>query len=297
MESIDTIVPDSFSPAKKSFCAHVESALSSAQKGAMVTESNALAPLTEPIAAESGSGRFRTGTLFIFPSPVSYSAAWEFQLRLHHERLLDRRPDTVMILEHRPVYTLGRSTRPSDWGGDEYALRANGADVHPVNRGGSITFHGPGQIVVYPILKIDAYAAGPRRLVWMLEEVIVRLLARWNIPGCRVDKKPGVWVTSPRPAKIASIGIRIEQGISLHGFALNVDMDLAPFQYIRPCGLMDCFMTSMTNLGKTGFSTDEIKHELARIFGDVFGIEWTTTESPSNCAAADRRVPLTASYL
>jgi lipoate-protein ligase B len=198
-----------------------------------------------------------------------------------------------------PVYTLGRSTRPSDWLGNEYVLRAQGAELHHVNRGGSITFHGPGQIVVYPILKVAEYAAGPRRLVWLLEEVIIRLLAYWNIRGSRIDNKPGVWVMSSRPEKIASIGIRIDQGVSLHGFALNVDMDLAPFQHIHPCGFTDCIMTSMRNLGATGFSIHKIKHDLARIFGEVFGIEWTTvTEVPCHpVPASDGPVRINASHL
>ena len=229
----------------------------------------------------------RTGELLVFSAPIAYSTAWEFQSRLHRERLLGLRPDTVAILEHQPVYTLGRSTQSSDWLGNEELLREQGADLVRVNRGGSITFHGPGQIVVYPILKTADYAAGPRRLVWLLEEVLITLLARWNIAGQRIERKPGVWVLSPHPSKIASIGIRIERGISLHGFALNVDMDLAPFHFIRPCGLSDCVMTSMKNLITTGLSVEEVRLDLARIFGEVFEVEWTTgTEIPFTPIAA-----------
>ena len=234
----------------------------------------------------------RSGELLLVSAPVSYATAWELQSRLHRERLSRLRPDTVIILEHQPVYTLGRSTRPSDWLGNEEMLRAQGTDLVRVNRGGSITFHGPGQIVVYPILKMADYAAGPRHLVWLLEDVLIRLLAHWDIEGRRIDKKPGVWVMSPHHTKIASIGIRIEHGVSLHGCALNVDMDLAPFQYINPCGFSDCVMTSMQRLGKRRLSIDEIKHDLARIFTAVFGIEWTAgTENVfGNVAAGDNTV-------
>lgn len=223
------------------------------------------------------AGRLQSGTLLLFTTPISYADGWILQSRLHQERLWDERPDTVIILEHDPVYTLGRSTRPNDRPNDERILRATGADVQIVNRGGSVTFHGPGQVVVYPILKTSVYAAGPRRLVWLLEEVVIRLLARWNIEGDRVAQKPGVWVFSPCLAKIASIGVRIQQGVSLHGFALNVDMDLSPFELIRPCGLTDCRMTTMSRLGTAGLSVATVKRDLAELFGEVFGIEWTAT--------------------
>lgn len=241
---------------------------------------------TEP---RNSSSRFvRPGTLAIFDAPLSFSTAWDIQSRLHHERLLQLRQDTVLILEHSPVYTLGRRTQPSDWLGNEQVLRTYGADLVHVNRGGSITFHGPGQIMVYPILKVAEYAAGPRRLVWLLEEVIIRLLKHWDISGQRIDKKPGVWVISPQPAKIAALGIRIEHGISLHGFALNVDMNLLPFQHIHPCGFANCLITSMKNVRNIDFPIGKIKLDLARIFSEVFEIEWTTvTENPFDQVAAD----------
>lgn len=245
------------------------------RKGAEVIPSLSVSP--QNARDPNVAGRLQSGTLLLFKTPVSYAAGWTLQSRLHQERLLDERPDTVIILEHDPVYTLGRSTRPNDRPGDERILRATGADVHVVNRGGSVTFHGPGQVVVYPILKTTAYAAGPKRLVWLLEEVIIRLLARWNIEGDRLARKPGVWVFSPYLAKIASIGVRIQRGVSLHGFALNVDMDLSPFGLIRPCGLADCRMITMSRLGTTGLSIARVKRDLAELFGEVFGIEWTTT--------------------
>jgi lipoate-protein ligase B len=191
--------------------------------------------------------------------------------------MFDFRPDTVLILEHQPVYTLGRSVRESHWGGNEEALRANGADLHCVNRGGSVTYHGPGQILLYPILRLTQHTAGPRQFVHLLEEVAIRLLSLWGIDGYRVDKKPGVWVMAPVPAKIASIGIRVERGITLHGLALNVDMDLTPFQRIRPCGLADCSVTSMAILRKAALPVDIIKRDLARMFGAVFVTDWPTS--------------------
>lgn len=226
----------------------------------------------------SDSRRSSAGTAFIFPEPVSYAVAWELQTRLYRERMLDLIPDTVLILEHQPVYTLGRSTQASHWGGSEEALRANGMELHRVNRGGSVTYHGPGQILVYPILRLAQHAAGPRQLVRLLEEVLIRTLNLWKIDGRRIDKKPGVWVLAPEPAKIASIGIRVERGITLHGFALNVDMDLSPFQRIHPCGITDCPVTSMAAICKTTVSVNEIKRDLVRIFGTVFAVAWSSIE-------------------
>jgi lipoyl(octanoyl) transferase len=217
-----------------------------------------------------------TGTVRIFPEPVPYLIAWEIQSRLHEERLLDLQPDTVLILEHPPVYTFGRRTKLSHWGGSESALCENGAELHRINRGGSVTFHGPGQIVVYPVLKLDQHAAGPRLLVWLLEEVIIQVLATWNITGSRIIGKPGVWIMTPEPQKIAFLGLRIEHGVTLHGFALNVDMDLTPFQRIHPCGFPDCRVTSMAAVRRTAVPVNVVKQELAQSFAMVFALNWST---------------------
>lgn len=253
-----------------------------------------LVEASAPVARHSSDG-----VLLTFSTPMPYSTAWKLQSRFHCERQLDLRPDTVMILEHQPVYTLGRTTKLSDWGGNETALRANGADLCYVNRGGSVTYHGPGQIVAYPIIRLSRHAAGPRQLVWQLEEVIIRLLAKWNIDGSRIGKRPGVWVMSPTPAKIASIGLRIQQGITLHGFALNVDMDLEPFQRIHPCGLPHCPVTSMATLLNTEIPIDEIKDELAHILSTVFAIEWALAVRAldGSTAYADDTTPIGASIL
>jgi lipoyl(octanoyl) transferase len=220
--------------------------------------------------------RIHTGAVRIFPEPVPYLIAWEIQSRLHEERLLDLQPDTVLILEHPPVYTFGRRTKLSHWGGSESALCENGAELHRINRGGSVTFHGPGQIVVYPVLKLDQHAAGPRLLVWLLEEVIIQVLATWNITGSRIIGKPGVWIMTPEPQKIAFLGLRIEHGVTLHGFALNVDMDLTPFQRIHPCGFPDCRVTSMAAVRRTAVPVNVVKQELAQSFAMVFALNWST---------------------
>ena len=212
--------------------------------------------------------------IHIFSTPVPYLTAWDLQVRLHHERVQNLRPDTVLILEHQPVYTLGRSTKQSHMPGDPTNLCTDGAELHRVNRGGSVTFHGPGQIVVYPILKLARHASGPKQLVWLLEEAMIQLLTRWGIAASRLIKKPGVWVLEPEPKKIGFLGIRIERGVTLHGLALNVDLDLAPFQLIHPCGFSDCRVTSMAAVSNTAVSVSAIKHELAQLFRTMFSLDW-----------------------
>lgn len=214
--------------------------------------------------------RFPEAVVHIFPDPVPYLTAWDLQSHLHSNRLLDRQPDTLLILEHSPVYTLGRRTRPADWGENTAALRENGAELLHVNRGGSITFHGPGQIVLYPILKVVQYATGARQLVWLLEEVIIRVLTYWGIAGVRVSGKPGVWVMVPQLQKIGFVGIRIQRGVTLHGISLNVDLDLSPFLRIHPCGLVDCSVTSMAAVSQRDIPVDTIKQQLAQTFAAIF---------------------------
>ncbi|MGE0470828.1 MAG: lipoyl(octanoyl) transferase LipB [Nitrospira sp.] len=214
--------------------------------------------------------RYRDTLVHTFPNPIPYPTAWELQLRLHKERLLNCQPDTLLILEHLPVYTLGRRTRPSDWGGSQAVLCENGAEFHHVNRGGSVTFHGPGQVVLYPILKLNRYATGARQLVWLLEEVVIRVLAFWNIAGVRIVDKPGVWVMLPEMKKICFVGIRIQQGVTLHGVSLNVDLDLAPFRRIHPCGFPDCSVTSMAAVSQRAVPVETIKQQLAETFIMVF---------------------------
>ena len=210
----------------------------------------------------------------VFSDPVPYLHAWKLQSRLHEERVRNQVPDTVLILEHRPVYTLGRSTTASHWGGNASLLCENGTELHHVNRGGSVTFHGPGQIVVYPVLKLDRHATGPRQLVWLLEELIVQLLSRWDIIGHRIPGKPGIWVMTPVPEKIGFVGIRIERGVTLHGCALNVDLDVTPFHRIHPCGFPDCRITSMAAVCRKTVAIDPVKQELAQICRMMFKLDW-----------------------
>lgn len=218
--------------------------------------------------------------LLWFASPVHYADAWEFQKRLHYERVMGSRADTVLALEHQPVYTVGRRALVSDWGGDPTAERMDGIEIHHVNRGGSVTYHGPGQLVLYPILRLTDHVRGVREYVAKLEEAVIQCLRQSGIAGHRKEKAPGVWVTVPREAKIASIGIRVDRGVTMHGIALNVDMDLSPFRGITPCGLQGCRATSMAEVVGQPVSLMTVTHSLLGQLEQALALTWTGSPTP-----------------
>jgi lipoyl(octanoyl) transferase len=217
----------------------------------------------------------QVGTLVRFSEPIPYVDAWTLQKQLQEERIAERQGDVLLLLEHSPVYTLGRSTQPTHWDCGEQVLRQTGASLQPVDRGGSITYHGPGQVVGYPILKLLHYCSGPKEYVRKLEEVLIHTLSRWGIEGYRLEKKPGVWVCwNHVDAKIAAIGVRIDHGVTIHGFALNVDLDLSPFSHIMPCGLAQCHITSMAEVRQSAVSPSVVAQQVAQEFARVFNIQW-----------------------
>ena len=173
---------------------------------------------------------------------VPYEQAWERQRALHAEVVAGTTPDTVLLLEHPPVYTAGKRTEPH-----ERPFGNAGAPVIDVDRGGKITWHGPGQIVGYPIVRlpdpIDVVA-----YVRRMEATLIAVCAEFDVAAGRVDGRSGVWLAADanRPArKIAAIGIRVAQGVTLHGFALNCDPDLSWYDRIVPCGIADAGVTSL----------------------------------------------------
>ncbi|NWF73694.1 MAG: lipoyl(octanoyl) transferase LipB [Nitrospirae bacterium] len=219
----------------------------------------------------------RTGTLVRFSQPIPYDEAWAIQKNLQKERIAERQGDVLLLLEHSPVYTLGRTTQSAHWSLGGEILRRKGASLQSVDRGGSITYHGPGQVVGYPILKLSHYCSGPKQYVRKLEEVLIHTLLRWGIEGYRLEKKPGVWVRwNHADAKIAAIGVRIEHGVTIHGFALNVDLDLSPFSYIMPCGLSQCPVTSMAEVRQSALSPSVVAQQIAREFAQTFNTQWTS---------------------
>ena len=240
-----------------------------------------IAPHAPIVADQSNMPGFRTPTeLLWLSSPVRYADAWDLQMRLHHERVMNSRPDTILILEHQPVYTVGRRTLVSDWGGDPTAAHVDGIEIHHVNRGGSVTYHGPGQLVVYPILRLTDHVRGIRAYVEQLEEAVIQCLRQNGIAGRRQAKTPGVWVTDLQDAKIASIGIRVDRGVTMHGLALNVDMDLSPFRGITPCGLRGSHATSMAEVVGQPVSLVDVTHSLLDQLKQTLALRWTGAPAP-----------------
>jgi lipoyl(octanoyl) transferase len=219
---------------------------------------------------------------------MNYAAAWALQRAFVEERIEDQRVDTLVLLEHEPVFTIGRVYKQDHC--DENSLLKRGYPVYHVERGGSVTYHGPGQIVGYPILRLAQYCAGPKTYIRMLEEVVIRTLADWGITGSRAEKLPGVWVGQE---KIAAVGVRIIRGVTMHGFALNATVDVAPFAQIVPCGIAGCRVTSMARLLGDLVDVLKVRQRVAGIFADIFGLEWTeqvTTNGTNETASVSRTI-------
>ena len=200
---------------------------------------------------------------------VPYREAWELQRSLAGAVSQGAIPDTIVMLEHPPVVTLGRRAEPGE------LHIPDGAEVELVetDRGGKSTFHGPGQLVCYPIFDLERHGQDVKRYCRDLEEALVKTLAAFSLDGERIEGLTGVWLTRP-PRKIASIGIHISKWVTTHGYALNVDLDPAPFtQWITACGLEDAaFTTIARELGRP-VTVDEVRPHALEALAEVFGLE------------------------
>lgn len=208
---------------------------------------------------------------------VEYSAALAEQRRLQAARMAGEIPDTLLLLEHPHVYTLGRRSDPRHILMSEQFLRLQGASVAHNERGGEVTYHGPGLLMAYPILLLRPHERSITALVGRLEEAIIRTLAAFDITARRDPSDRGVWVGA---RKIASIGMALRRWVSMHGTALNVAPDLRYFTYINPCGHSDLVMTSMAD--ELGAAPDlaRVADVFAREFAAVFGRIATSGDQP-----------------
>ncbi len=219
--------------------------------------------------------------LRIDPLPIPYPDAYREQQRLVALRQQQEIPDTFWLLEHPPVYTFGRSA-----GTDAEALEnlrwneqqriAAGIELFETDRGGDITYHGPGQIVGYGIVDLQPRGNDIHRYLRDLEEVIILSLAAFDLHGERVAGRTGVWV---RGAKVCAMGIRISRWVTMHGFALNVHPNLAHFTGIVPCGIGDAPVTSLSLLLQREVTLDEVKPVLIRSLAEIF--EWDFVHKPT----------------
>lgn len=213
---------------------------------------------------------------------VPYQQAWDLQEDLATRIATGRQPETLLLLEHPHIFTLGRRGKAEHLLWAEDLLRTRGVTVLWVDRGGDITYHGPGQLVGYPMLRLAPIGWQQERLpqadyvgyIRRLETVLMKTLASFGIMAIRVPGKTGVWVPSengPEPKKIASIGVKVDaQGISRHGFALNINPDMAYWSGIIPCGLDEVEMTSMAVSLSRDVTVGEVQEVLVGWFAEVF---------------------------
>lgn len=204
-----------------------------------------------------------------FNEPISYSNGLAIQHRLLAARQEGHIPDTVLILQHTPVVTLGNRGRDNFLLKTEAQYRAMGIDLHHAARGGDVTFHGPGQWVLYPILHLGGNEADSHGYLWNLEETAIRTLATFGIEGFRKEGKSGAWTHA---GKVAAIGFRLKKWVSFHGMSFNVQVDLSGFSTIVPCGLVGEPVATMTTiLGSECPSMEAVRDALLDSFSDVCG--------------------------
>lgn len=202
---------------------------------------------------------------------VDYKEALDLQHQLWSKRVNDELPDTILILEHPHVITLGRRGNRSHINVSQEILEALKIPVFHVERGGEVTYHGPGQMVVYPILDLKGYGYRVVQYVDQLEEVILHLLSDFGIEGKKNSSNRGVWV---KDEKIASIGVAIKRWISFHGLSLNYETDLKYYDLINPCGLKGIKMTSMAKILGRRISREKLVERMLFHFKQVFKREW-----------------------
>ncbi|MDR3297455.1 MAG: lipoyl(octanoyl) transferase LipB [Prevotellaceae bacterium] len=215
---------------------------------------------------------------------LSYREAWQ-QQEILHAQLVDeksrseRSQNFLLFVEHPHVYTLGKNGHEANLLADALQLQSMQAELVKTNRGGDITYHGPGQLVAYPILRLDQLGIGVKQYVERLEEVVIRTVAAYGLHATRLPQAAGVWLDphSPRARKLCAIGVRCSHAVTMHGFALNVNTDLRCFALINPCGFTDKGVTSLANELGRGLSMDEVRAIVCEKFEEVFGAAISST--------------------
>lgn len=210
-----------------------------------------------------------------------YAPVREMQRALQAQRIAaleagQPHPETLLLVEHEPVFTWGRRTKADHLGQGPEALRAKGAEVFEVERGGEVTYHGPGQLVGYPIVHLGALACGRDLHAYMraLEEVLIRALGTLDVAGTRVPGRTGVWVgPAGREAKVAALGVRVSKWVAMHGFALNLSNEPLPwFELVTPCGIADRAVTSLQTLLGAAPAMEEVRARVEAAFRAVMGL-------------------------
>ena len=223
-------------------------------------------------------------------SLLEYTTALDLQRNLVLARQTDIiGNDIVLILEHPPVFTLGRRAGIENLKASKAFLERKKIPVIPVERGGDITFHGPGQLVVYPIIDLTKAGLNVMDYVASLEEIMLRTVSDWGIPAKRNSVNRGIWIANK---KLGSVGISVQRGVTFHGFALNVNLSLKPFKWINPCGLQSVGVTSMAQELSQTISMKKVReavmNHLETVFGfDLVRIDYKKLDHLVNCCAAE----------
>ena len=199
---------------------------------------------------------------------VTYEKAWKYQKELVENRRRGEIGDSLVFVEHPPVLTLGRSWKQQNVLADTLALTEKGVEVYEVERGGDVTYHGPGQVVGYPIVNLADRGRDLHRYLRDLEEVIIRVVGSYGLGAGRKVGITGVWVGEE---KVCAFGVAVKSWVSYHGFALNVNTDLSYFSLINPCGIQDKGVTSLAKLLGHWVDPEEVKAKIAESFADVLG--------------------------
>lgn len=205
--------------------------------------------------------------LIVFEGLTLYEEAHTLQRGMVSSRVADEIPDTLIILQHPPVITVGYNGTESDITVEPRVLAKNKITVHKTERGGQVTYHGPGQVVGYAVIDLLALKIGVEEFVTRLEETLIRAAAKMGVPAFRKPGAPGVYCQA---GKIGAIGVRVTRGVTFHGFAFNVDPDLKHYQFIRPCGMTSSDITSIKAATGQAPSFDEAKRILIDAFVAVF---------------------------
>lgn len=209
---------------------------------------------------------------------MPYGEAWKYQQQLFDETIArkgkgEQTENTLLLVEHPHTITMGKHAHETNLLFNEEYMNQRGVELFYIDRGGDVTYHGPGQVVGYPIFDLESYAIGLRVYINRVEEAIIRLLAKYGIEASRLDGAAGVWLDVDNPArtrKIAAIGVRCSRFVTMHGFALNVNTDMSYFNLINPCGFVDKGVTSMKLELGVEVDQEEIKKQLAAIFEELF---------------------------
>jgi len=228
---------------------------------------------------------------------VPYLEAWELQRELAQRRRRDEIPDVLLLLEHPPTYTRGRRSQPEELPMGVEWYEAQGIEVHDTDRGGLVTYHGPGQLVAYPIVHLGGYGDDVHAYVRGLEQVMIGALAEAGVPAKTIEGLTGVWTVgeppptlSPNPArKIGSIGLHVSHGVTTHGLAVNVDNDLQPFEWIVPCGIEGVGMTSVARELRGGQTVETFSDLLVAHYASTFKRKPRDSDAVPGLVASSRR--------